>query len=96
MATPQIPKAPPPLARSQKPPSSPLGQSVDPTLPLPKVQAEPAPKPPVKLRIKLHYGYPIHIPHLNRLLRPDETVELDDHEWLRKQISAGTFDSIEV
>jgi hypothetical protein len=68
---------------------------VAPTLPIAKVQAAPEPTPepkaPVKLRIRTHYGYPIHIPHLNRLLRPDETVELDDHEWLRKQITAGTF-----
>jgi hypothetical protein len=39
----------------------------------------------------LQYGYPIHIPHLQRLIRPDETVELDDHDWIRKQIGYGTF-----
>jgi hypothetical protein len=64
---------------------------VDPTLPITKVQAAPEPKAPVKLRIRTHYGYPIHIPHLNRLLRPDETVELDDHPWLRRQIELDTF-----
>ena len=91
-------KAPPPPARPQKPPSSVAGQvSVDPTLPLPRAQGAPEPAitaepgPPAKLRIRTRHGYPIHIPHLQRLLRPDETAELDDHPWLRRQITAGTF-----
>ncbi len=94
-------KAPPPPARSQKPPSSPVGQkpsaSVDPTLPFPRAQVAPEPatpvepKPPAKIRIRTRYGYPIHIPHLQRLIRPEETVELDDHDWIRKQIGYGTF-----
>ena len=63
--------------------------------PVPPVAAVPAqPEPPVAtktLRIKTRYKYPIYVPHLDRLVRPDETAELDDHEWLRKQIAYGTF-----
>ena len=98
-------KAPPPPARSQKPPSS-----VDPTLPVARVVTNPAAAAVVvtrespeavnvdivdvrkpKIRIRTRYGYPIHIPHLQRLIRPEETVELDDHDWIRKQIGYGTF-----
>ena len=52
------------------------------------------PEPPVAtktLRIRTRYKYPIYVPHLGRLVSPDETAELDDHPWLRRQIELNTF-----
>jgi hypothetical protein len=95
MPTPPVRKSRP---GSQAAPPKPIQAHLPtPVVPVPlqavePVQAQPeAPAAPKKLRIRTRYGYPILVPHLGRLVRPGETAELDDHEWLRRQILLNTF-----
>ena len=84
-AAPPAPKAP--LAAAPSPAAIP---DVAPT-----VQPQPEPvKAASKVSVRTKHGYPIWVPHAGRHVFPGETVELDDHEWLRRQIVLGTFVSL--
>jgi hypothetical protein len=84
---PFIPPQPGPPTDTGVPPYDPLG-----VIPaeIARLQAAEA-SLPAKIRIRTRYKYPIYVPHLDRLVRPDETAELDDHPWLRRQIELNTF-----
>lgn len=72
------------------PPTPPVTKTALPTQE--PVQAQlAAPVAPKKLRVKVKHGYAIYVPYLGRRILPEETAELDDHEWLRKQILLNTF-----